>query len=88
MQVHFDLMRSTLVELKAKRQLRDVDVTVAAFGVLGMILWLPRWFRHGGRLTENEVAEEIADIALGGLLRRPDGGRRRKPQSRRRARAR
>ena len=84
MQVHFDLMRSTLVELKARRQLRDVDVTVAAFGVLGMILWLPRWFRHGGRLTEDEVAEEIADIALGGVLRQPARGRQRKPQSRRR----
>jgi len=69
MRVYFDLMRNTLTELKALGRLRDVDVTVAAFSVLGMILWLPRWFRHGRRLTENQVAEEVANIALGGLLK-------------------
>lgn len=71
MRVYFDLMRHTLAELKSLGRLRDVDVTVAAFSVLGMILWLPRWFRPGRRLTENQVAEEVANIALGGLLQPP-----------------
>jgi len=72
MRGYFGLMRDTLAELQTLGRLRDVDVTVAAFGVLGMILWLPRWFRHGGRLTEDEVAEEVAKLALGGLLKAPD----------------
>lgn len=80
MRVYFDLMRSTLAELKHAGKLRDVDVSVAAFGVLGMVLWLPRWYRHGGRLTEEQVAEEIANLALGGLLRRPPAIRRRARQ--------
>ena len=80
MRVYFDLMRSTLAELKQAGKLRDVDVSVAAFGVLGMVLWLPRWYRHGGRLTEEQVAEEIANLALGGLLRRPPAIRRRARQ--------
>jgi AcrR family transcriptional regulator len=71
MRVSFDLMRNTLAELKGLGRLRDVDVTVAAFSVLGMILWLPRWFRHGRRLSEHQVADEVAHIALGGLLRPP-----------------
>jgi AcrR family transcriptional regulator len=71
MRVYFDLMRNTLTELKGLGRLHDVDVTVAAFSVLGMILWLPRWFRHGRRLSEQQVAEEVANIALGGLLRPP-----------------
>jgi AcrR family transcriptional regulator len=71
MRVYFDLVRNTLVELKAKGRLRDVDVTVATFSVLGMIFWLPRWFHHGGRLSEDQVAEEIAHIALAGVLRHP-----------------
>jgi AcrR family transcriptional regulator len=71
MRVSFDLMRNTLTELKGLGRLRDVDVTVAAFSTLGMILWLPRWFRHGRRLSENQVADEVANIALGGLLRPP-----------------
>jgi hypothetical protein len=50
-------------------RLRDIDPTVGAFSIAGMILWLPRWFRHGGRLTPEEAADEIANLALGGLLR-------------------
>ena len=45
MRIYFDLIRDTLVELKTAGRLRDVDPTVATFGLLGMILWLPRWFR-------------------------------------------
>jgi AcrR family transcriptional regulator len=74
MRIYFDLIRDTLVELKAAGRLRDVDPTVVTFGLLGMILWLPRWFRQGGRLDQEAVANEIANFALGGLLapaRRP-----------------
>ena len=71
MRVYFDLVRDTLGEIKAAGRLRRVDVTVAAFSLLGTIVWLPRWFRHGGRLTEEQVANEVAAIALGGLLKEP-----------------
>jgi AcrR family transcriptional regulator len=73
MRVYFDLIRDTLIELKAAGRLREVDPTVAAFSLLGMILWLPRWFRVGGRLDQGAVANDIASFALGGLLasRRP-----------------
>ena len=69
MRVYIDLLRDTLDELKKDGRLRDVDATVAAFSIAGMILWMPRWFRQGGRLTPEEVAEEIANLALGGVLR-------------------
>jgi TetR/AcrR family transcriptional regulator, cholesterol catabolism regulator len=69
MRKYFDLLRDTLSELKAAGRLGDVDPTVAAFSILGMIHWLPRWFRQGRRLTATRVAEEIARLALGGLLR-------------------
>ena len=74
MRVYFDLIRNTIIELKAAGRLRNVDPTVATFSLLGMILWLPRWFRQGGRLDQEAVAQTIADFALGGLLvpaRRP-----------------
>ena len=74
MRIYLDLIRDTLSELKAAGRLRDVDPTVGAFSLLGMILWLPRWFRQGGRLNQEAVAKEIAKLALGGLLapaRRP-----------------
>jgi TetR/AcrR family transcriptional regulator, cholesterol catabolism regulator len=74
MRIYVDLIRNTLIELKAVGRLRDVDPTVATFSLLGMIMWLPRWFRQGGRLDQETVADEIANFALGGLLapaRRP-----------------
>ena len=69
MRLYLDLVRGTLVELKAAGRLHDVDPTVAAFSVLGMVLWLPRWFRQDGRLSQERVASEITRMALGGLLR-------------------
>lgn len=68
MRGYLDLIRDTLTELDAAHRLRDVDVTVAAFSLIGMILWLPRWFRQGGRLTVEQASAEIAKLALNGVL--------------------
>jgi len=70
MRIYFDLVRDTLDELQADGRLRDVDCTVATFSLIGMILWLPRWFRQDGRLSQEDVADSIASLALGGLVRR------------------
>ena len=69
MHVYVELIRGTLTELKAAGRLTAVDPTVATFNLLGMILWLPRWFRQDGRLSQEVVAKQIADMALGGLLK-------------------
>jgi TetR/AcrR family transcriptional regulator, cholesterol catabolism regulator len=70
---HFDRLRAVLDTLKAEGMLQDVDTTVATFSLLGMINWLSRWFRQDRALTEEQVAEEIAKIALNGLLPAPAG---------------
>jgi hypothetical protein len=78
-------VRDTLRELQAAGRLRKVDPTVAAFGLIGTILWLPRWFRQNGRLSQEAVAKEIANIALGGLLEPAKAPRRsRRAKARRR----
>jgi len=69
MRNYVELIRGTLAELETRGRLREVDCTVAAFSLLGMILWLPRWFRQDGRLTQEQVARQITDVALAGLLR-------------------
>jgi AcrR family transcriptional regulator len=66
---YVDMIRHTLTQLKDQQKLRDVDVTAAAFSLLGMIIWLSRWYNPQGRLTPDEVAADISSIALGGLLR-------------------
>jgi TetR/AcrR family transcriptional regulator, cholesterol catabolism regulator len=70
--VYVDLIRDILSELKKEGKLRNVDVTAAAFSLLGMILWLSRWYNPTGRLTPEQVAEEVTAIALGGVLNTPE----------------
>lgn len=77
---YFDVVRGTLAELEQAGRLRDVDLTVAAFSVIGMILWLPRWFRQGGRLTSEQAAVEISNMVLAGLVQTRARGQR--PQAR------
>jgi len=67
---YFDFLRATLGELKSGGKLRDVDITVAAFGLLGVINWVSRWYQPGGELDEKQIAEQIIDIAFNGLTRR------------------
>ena len=66
---YFDFLRATLGELKSDGKLRDVDITVAAFGLLGVINWVSRWYQPGGDLDEKQIAEQIIDIAFNGLTR-------------------
>lgn len=67
--VYLNFIRGTLQTLKEEGKLKDVDITVAAFSLLGMMLWLSRWFKPDGPLSGEQVAKEICKIALGGLLR-------------------
>ncbi len=64
---YLDFLRATLKGLEKEGKLRDVNITVAAFGILGTINWLSRWYQPGGALDENEIAEQIVDIALQGV---------------------
>lgn len=66
---YLDLIRDTLKQLEAEGKLKNVDVTVAAFSLLGMILWLSRWYRPGGKLSREEVASDLTKMALGAVLR-------------------
>jgi AcrR family transcriptional regulator len=79
---YFELVRDTLDQLSAKGKLRDLDPTVAAFTLFGMILWTSRWYRHGGSLTPEQAASDLSEMALASVLhdrqdRLPDstGGR-------------
>ncbi len=67
--VYFDFVRDTLEALRSAGKLRDVNTTVATFSLFGTLLWLPRWFRPGGRLSSERVIEEVVGIATRGLLK-------------------
>ena len=66
---YFDLLRDTLDELATEGRLRGVDTTVAAFSLLGMVMWLARWYDAEGPLASEEVADHLTEIAVAGMLR-------------------
>ena len=68
--VYMDFVRATLQQLKDEGQFNDrLDVTVAAFSMIGTIIWLAHWYRPDGKLSSDEVAEMICQMTLGGVLR-------------------
>lgn len=66
---YLDFLRHTLKELQKEGKLRDIDVTVAAFGILGTINWISRWYQPGGALDASEIADQIVEMTLHGLRR-------------------
>lgn len=73
---YFELLRRTLDELDAAGKLQPVDTTVAAFSILGMVMWLARWYRPGGRLASSEVVRDVTRSALRSVLRDASTARR------------
>ena len=53
-------------------RLRDIDITTATQTLAGMVLWLPKWYRQTGRLSAQQMADLIAELAMHAVL--PDGG--------------
>src|SRR3989454_1005009 len=62
-------LEKTFRELLKSGAARHIDPSVAAFAMLGMINWIYQWYRPGGRLDENALAEALTDMFLGGILK-------------------
>jgi AcrR family transcriptional regulator len=69
----FDRRITALVEeAQAERELRsDIDASVVARLVFGMINSIVEWYRPGGREGADRLADDVVALALDGL-RRPD----------------
>ena len=67
---YFDFIRNTLVELKIEGKLQEIDLTTATFTILGMIIWLSRWFSPNGKMSLEQVCEDVCEMALRGVMRR------------------
>jgi TetR/AcrR family transcriptional regulator, cholesterol catabolism regulator len=74
---YFDFIRQTLQQLEVEGKLRDVNLTTATFSLLGMILWISRWYRRDGKLPAQQVIRDYIDIAINGLLKTERAGSKR-----------
>ena len=68
-------LEKTFRELLRSGAARRIDPSVATFAMLGMINWIYQWYRPGGRLDENALAETLSDLFLGGILKRAESTR-------------
>jgi len=68
-------LEKTFRELLRSGAARHIDPSVATFAMLGMINWIYQWYRPGGRLDENALAETLSDQFLGGVLKRAESSR-------------
>jgi TetR/AcrR family transcriptional regulator, cholesterol catabolism regulator len=66
---YFDFIRDTVVELQTAGKLREIDPTTATFTILGMIIWLSRWFSPKGKASLEEVCAEVCEMAMQGILK-------------------
>ena len=48
----------------------DVSPRLAAFGILGMLNWVARWYRSGEGFSIEKITEDYSKIALDGLIAR------------------
>jgi TetR/AcrR family transcriptional regulator len=51
----------------ARGEFRRQDPRIAGFALLGAINWIPKWYRPGGELSSEAVAEQFADFFLRAL---------------------
>ncbi|MDY7224951.1 TetR/AcrR family transcriptional regulator [Hyalangium rubrum] len=60
-------IEATFAEAVRLGQLRPIDPTIVAFSFLGMVLWVYKWFKPDGRLTDTQIADGMVDLFFSGL---------------------
>jgi hypothetical protein len=64
----FYLYKNNLQELQRMKRIREGDLAVATFGILGMINWLYHWYRPGKGISLEHIADRIVSILFFGLM--------------------
>jgi TetR/AcrR family transcriptional regulator, cholesterol catabolism regulator len=69
-QIQREFLNLYLNELRTLKELGYVqseNLTVLAFNVLGVIVWLLRWYDPGGPLSLDDISKEIISFVIHGL---------------------
>lgn len=64
-----DQFRTTINRAMKRGKFRVIDAGVAALAIIGMCNWCAWWFVPHGRLSHDQVADQIADMAIASLLK-------------------
>ncbi|MGA9523357.1 MAG: TetR/AcrR family transcriptional regulator [Myxococcaceae bacterium] len=61
-------LEAAISEAVREGKMRPIDPTVGAFALLGMMLWIYKWYRPDGRLQDEEIADQMVDLFCLGAL--------------------
>ncbi len=64
----YDVYFNKINEIQHKGLKSDIDKTVMTFSIFAMMNWSYRWFQENGKLSIEEVAENIIRIFFGGIM--------------------
>lgn len=66
----YNIYKRKIKQIKDKGLLRDdIDLTVLTFSIFGIINSFHRWYNHAGRLSEEEVTENLLKFVSHGILK-------------------
>jgi AcrR family transcriptional regulator len=51
----------------ARGEFRSIDTHSAMLNIIGMCNWMFRWYRPAGRLTPDQIADNMVDLVLSGV---------------------
>lgn len=60
-------IEETFSEAVKQGRMRPLEPTIVAFSFLGMVLWVYKWFKPDGRLTEEQISTGMVDLFFAGL---------------------
>ncbi|MDP6808665.1 MAG: TetR/AcrR family transcriptional regulator [Desulfobacterales bacterium] len=66
--VIFLLYKDYLKQLQDLKLIKQGDLSIATFGILGTVNWLYHWFNPDKAMTMEKIAEEMIDNLLYGLI--------------------
>jgi len=66
---YLDFIRQTLQQLASEGKLRNINPTAGAFGMLGMILWISRWYRRDGKITPRKALNDYLEMTMHALIK-------------------
>ncbi len=64
----YEFVRDTIQQIKDEGQAPVLDGTVTALSVFGVMMWLAHWYSADGRLTREQVVDEITELTVGRML--------------------
>lgn len=65
----YDIYTGKIKEIEEKGLLKKVDLTVLTFSIFGIINSFHNWYKDSGRLSKEEVAENMEKLLFHGILK-------------------